>query len=245
MNSNTAASNPVWTIVPPVTLSYTLCLAPRRTAFHDLLIRLFMFLNILTCKTTLGRLAGVISLAAFIPYIRTTLRGETRPNRATWWIWTIVGVLLAASYYSLGARHTIWVPVSFVAGPLVTAILSIQHGEGGWSRLDRLSIAGAGISLLLWILTSSPLSTLLLNLLIDLCGAFPTLQKAYLRPEGEDRAAWSLFFVGNSFNLFAIDNWKWTVLTYPFYMLALSATILLFLLLPRRHHAKDRLSASR
>ncbi len=33
-----------------------------------------------------GWVAGVLSLVAFVPYIVAILRGETRPNRATWWI---------------------------------------------------------------------------------------------------------------------------------------------------------------
>ncbi|MDD5543822.1 MAG: hypothetical protein PHX83_11665 [Acidobacteriia bacterium] len=185
-------------------------------------------------------MAGLIALMAFIPYIFTTLRGQTKPNRATWWIWTVVGALLAASYYAVGARQTIWVPLSYVAGPFVIALLSFKFGEGGWSRLDQFSIAGAGISLLLWILTSRPLFALLLNLLIDFWGALPTLRKAYLRPEGEDRLAWSLFFVGNSLNFFAVDNWKWTVLIYPVYLLALSVTMLLFLFLPRRFPTEEK-----
>ena len=85
----------------------------------------------------LGWVAGVLSLVAFVPYIVAILRGETRPNRATWWIWTTTGAVLLASYYFSGAETTIWVAVSYFVASLVTALLSIRYGEGGSTPLDR------------------------------------------------------------------------------------------------------------
>ena len=76
-----------------------------------------------------GWVAGVLSLVAFVPYIVAILRGETRPNRATWWIWTTTGGVLLASYYFSGADTTIWVAVSYFVASLVTAVLSIRYGR--------------------------------------------------------------------------------------------------------------------
>src|ERR1700730_15252856 len=105
----------------------------------------------------LGQLAGVISLFGFVPYIMEIVRGKTRPNRATWWIWTMVGAMLCASYYASGARHTIWVPISYVVGPLVTALLSVKYGEGGSGRFDRFCLGSTLLSLLAWWLARSAL----------------------------------------------------------------------------------------
>ncbi|MBZ5535045.1 MAG: hypothetical protein LAO31_03740 [Acidobacteriia bacterium] len=181
-----------------------------------------------------GRVAGLFSLAAFVPYILSTLRGRTKPNRATWWIWTVVGSLLAVSYYASGARPTLWVALSYVLGPLITAILSFRYGVGGWTRFDRGCMLGAGVGALLWWAFSSPLIALLINLGIDFLGALPTLFKAYSDPGGEDSLAWSLFLLGNTLNLFAIDQWRFSIVVYPAYMFLLSALILLLLTSRRR-----------
>jgi len=55
----------------------------------------------------LGKIAGALSFLAFVPYVLATLRGKTRPNRATWIIWSAVGVTLLASYAVAGARETL------------------------------------------------------------------------------------------------------------------------------------------
>ena len=187
-----------------------------------------------------GKVAGIVSLAAFIPYIIATLRGKTKPNRATWWIWTVVGFMLGASYYSSGADHTIWVPLSYIIGPFTTAVLSVKYGEGGWTRLDLACLLCAGVSVALWWMFSSPLTALLINLSIDLLGALPTVWKTYHRPEGEDRTAWALFFAGNAVNLFAVEAWSFAIAVYPIYMFLGSGTIAaLVFLRPRGQQNKS------
>lgn len=165
-----------------------------------------------------GKVAGVVSLAAFVPYVIAILRGKTQPNRATWIIWAVVGFMLAASYYTSGANHTIWVPVSYVIGPFVIAILSIKYGVGGWNRLDKYCLIGAGTSVVLWWMFSSPLIALCINLFIDFLGALPTIRKAYQEPKSEDRTAWALSSIGVFTNLFAIEHWTFAIYVYPAYM---------------------------
>ena len=187
-----------------------------------------------------GKVAGIVSLVAFVPYILAILRGETKPNRATWWIWTVVGFMLGASYFSSGANHTIWVPVSYIIGPLATAILSIKYSEGGWTRFDKCCLLGAGVSMVLWWMFSSPLIALIINLFIDFMGALPTIRKAYYEPESEDRTAWTLFFAGNTTNLFAVESWTFAIAVYPIYMFFGSGLITAFIFIRRNHKAKAK-----
>lgn len=176
-----------------------------------------------------GKAAGIISFIAFIPYIVSILRKKTVPNRASWWIWAIVGFMLAGSYYSSGAEHTIWVPVSYAVGPLITAILSIKYGEGGWTVFDRWCVTGAVVSLIPWFLFNSPLIALLINLFIDFLGALPTIRKAYRKPEDEDRLAWILFFTGNTINMLSVGRLDFAIVVYPVYMFLASGLITAFL----------------
>ncbi|MEK9158471.1 MAG: hypothetical protein AAB673_00525, partial [Patescibacteria group bacterium] len=111
-----------------------------------------------------GKVAGILTLASFVPYIISILRKKTIPNRATWFIWTVVGFMCGASYYSAGASHTFWVSASYMIGPLVTFVLSLKYGEGGWTRFDRVCLLVAGISLGLWWVFSSPRIALVINL---------------------------------------------------------------------------------
>lgn len=173
-----------------------------------------------------GELAGVVSLLAYCIYIVSVLKGEAKPNRATWAIWTVVGCILAVSYYFSGATTTIWVPISNSIGPFIIALIALKRGEGGWTRFDRMCLLGAGTGLLLWWIFNSALLALLANLFVDFMGALPTIRKTYRDPLGENTLAWVLFFTANTLNLFALNTWNFSIVIYPLYLFAVSCTIM-------------------
>lgn len=165
-----------------------------------------------------GKMAGIVAFAAYVPYIVSIVRGKTEPNRATWLIWTIVGFMLAISYYYSGAVETMWVPVIYVIGPCSIFVLSFKYGKSEWVLIDTFCLFGVAVSLLLWWLSGSALVALLLNLFIDFLGAVPTVRKVYYEPQTEDRLAWVLSCAGSLINLFAIEDWTFSIAVYPIYM---------------------------
>jgi hypothetical protein len=178
---------------------------------------------------TIGIIAGILALSGYIPYIYSIIAGKTRPNRATWFIWTIIGGLLAFSYLAEGDQNSIWLPIGYFLGPLIVAILSLRYGYAEWTRLDTICIVAAFISIVPWILSDNATITLLINLLIDSTGAIPTLVKTYREPETEDMTAWGIFFAANTIQLFAISMWNLAAL-YPIYLFFLAGTMVLFIL---------------
>ncbi len=187
-----------------------------------------------------GVTAGLLNLAAFFPYILAIFgwrigwnpilqrTAPTRPNRATWFIWAFVGAVILPAYSHSGAEETIWVPGALLAGPIVVALLSIKRGEGGWTPFDQVCLAGATVSALVWAVTGSSVAGLLLALVADGFGVAATVRHAYRKPQEESKLAWSLFFVGDLVNLFAVTDWSWSafgVWILPSYMMAHVAPI--------------------
>ena len=180
--------------------------------------------------TLFGIAAGIVTFFAYAVYLVSVVHGKTRPNRTSWWLWTFVGVMIATSYYTTGARHTIWVPVIYVVGPLVGAILSYKYGEGGTEPLDKFCFFISAISLPIWIISGSPLIALIINIFIDFLAVILTVLKSYARPWGEDWRAWVLFFIGSLMNIFAIGSWSLLSSFHPVYILFTNGLILCILL---------------
>jgi hypothetical protein len=180
-----------------------------------------------------GAIAGALSLLAFVPYVIATLKGRTRPNRATWIIWTAVGVSLLASYAAAGARETVWVAAANLAAFLFVLVLSFKYGVGGWTAFDAACLLGAAFGFALWWWFDSPLPTLFSGLFVDLVGALPTVKKAWEDPESEDLLAWILFAIANAVNLLAIREWGVVMASYPVYMVFI-ALVLAGILVIRR-----------
>lgn len=186
-------------------------------------------------QTLSGVLAGLLSIVASILYIigifRKDEKERIKPNRATWFIWAIVGWIILLSYRASGAEETIWVPVGYALGSTVIFLLSIKYGVGGWSRLDRRCLLAAGLSLVLWVALGATVA-LVAALLIDLAGFVPTLEKSWSSPQTEGRLAWGTGAIANLFNILAVKEWGFAVAIHPAYMFL--AHILIVILLFRK-----------
>jgi hypothetical protein len=180
-----------------------------------------------------GIAAGALSFLAFVPYALATLRGRTRPNRATWIIWTAVGVSLLASYAAAGARETVWVAAANLAAFLFVLALSFKYGVGGWTPFDSGCLIAAAFGGALWWWFDSPLPTLFSGLFVDLVGALPTIKKAWEDPDSEDLLAWVLFAVANAVNLLALRTWSVVLASYPAYMVFITLLLVGILVLRR------------
>ncbi len=182
-----------------------------------------------TTQEFIGIIAGILSIAGYVPYIISILRGKTRPNRASWLIWTIVGGLLAFSFMATGDKKAIWVPLGYFIGPFITALLSIRYGYSIWSTLDTACVLVAALSVIPWFFSHNANVTLLINIAIDMTGAIPTVIKSYHEPETEDFTAWLIFFAANTLELFAITSWNIAAI-YPIYLFFLAGSIVIFTL---------------
>lgn len=172
----------------------------------------------------IGIVAGILGLIGYIPYIMSILKNKTRPNKASWFIWTVVGGLLAFSYMAEGDPNAIWLPLGYFFGPLIVAILSLRYGYAVWSKLDKICIIVAIISIIPWLLSKSAIITLLINVVIDAAGGIPTIVKSYREPETEDFTAWLIFFIANTMQLFAVSVWNLSAI-YPIYLFFLAGII--------------------
>jgi len=179
--------------------------------------------------TDLGKIAGVLAFLGYIPYILSILRRKTVPNPATWWIWGVMGAVALASYYAAGNREAIWVPLSYVIGPIVTAVLSIKFGRNEFSKFDKYCLGAAGLSIILWQVFGSPLVALTISIAIDFLAIAPTLRKTYFKPDTEDPLAWSIFWIANTLNLYVVlvsETPSYASLAYPIDLFLLPTSIM-------------------
>lgn len=182
-------------------------------------------------KSAIGKISGLIIAMASIPYILSIFMNGKRPSRTTWWIWTILAILIGSSYHESGASNTLWVPIVYIGDQLVVALISLtKYGEGGKGKLDSACILGAFIGVLLWWLSGSAVLALASFIVADFFGAVPTIEKSHSRPESEDTFAWAMTVVGNTLNIFAAEKLAPEILAYPVYAAVTSGIILYFLL---------------
>lgn len=190
-------------------------------------------------KEIIGILSGGISLVAYLPYIYSIFQGKTKPSRSSWWIWSLVGLVILLSYYSAGARNTIWVPAVFFVCPLIVAILSIKYGANSkFDWLDIISIVLTTSSLIIWSFFRLAIITLSFNIFLDFIGFLPTFRKSYHEPSSENKFTWILFFLGSILNLIALEKYSFSIGLYPIYMFVMDLIMISLLFIKPAHILK-------
>lgn len=182
---------------------------------------------------TIGKVAGIVSAVGFVPYLIAILRGKAEPNRATWFIWSVMSLVLFFAYGTAGAKDTFWIPIAYLIGSVATWLASLRHGKGELGGFDRGCVVAALVILAIW-LSLGPVFALAAALLNDFLGALPTIKGAFRKPEDEDRIAWGIWFVGNILNLFAVEVWTFEKGAYPIWMVIGSGIIAWLVVVPYR-----------
>ncbi len=156
----------------------------------------------------LAGISAVITIAAYVPYIRLIIAdGTVKPNRASWLVWLVVDGAMAWVLFS----EREWAPfvlfASFTIGTATVLLLSLKNGEGQFSRSDLFYIVLGISGVILWRVSSNENISVVANMFAATMGTIPTLKKGYLDPDSEDQLTWGMFWVGGFFNTLAIENW--------------------------------------
>lgn len=179
-----------------------------------------------------GVLAGILALPALGLYVYSILKYKTRPNRVTWWILALISTVVVLSYYGVGARDTLWLPIAYAASYACIGLLSLKYGDGpvSLSTIDRVALVGGMISIAIYWFAQLPLLALFLIALTEFIALVPTAVKSYFSPGTESHSAWIIGTVASFVNLFAISTWSLEIAAYPIWVFISNALILYFLI---------------
>ena len=182
-----------------------------------------------------GILSGIFSAISYPPYILSIVRGKTKPERASWLIWSVLTAMGFFSQLAVGATHSLWLPGIQGLGVIIVFILSIRYGFGGLLFRDVVTLIAAVITLIIWYLTESPVIAVYLIVLIDGMGAWLTVLKSYQHPESETLITWALSGTGGLCAILAVGSFNAPQLSYPLYISIANFAVVVAILIGRRH----------
>jgi hypothetical protein len=128
-------------------------------------------------------------LAAFggYGYVRDTWRGVTSPNRVTWSLWGLEGVLAFGvelqQHVGLASLMTLMLGL----GPCVVVLASFRNPQSVW-KIDAFDVVCGVISLAglaFWAFVHEPTVALVAFVGADQVAALPTVRKSWFAPRTE------------------------------------------------------------
>jgi len=179
----------------------------------------------------IGYIIVIIQLIGISFYLRDMLRGKTKPNLVTWFIWALAPLIASWLQWKAGARWSI-LPI-FMAGfnPILVIILAFIIKKAYW-KITKLDIACGILALLamvLWLVTKNLSLSVLFSILSDGLAAVPTVIKSWKFPETETYTAFLGGVIANTLGLLIIKNWIFPIYSFGVYCIVLNTLIIAFI----------------
>jgi len=193
-----------------------------------------------------GVASGVLSTFAYIPYIIDTARRRTRPQRAAWLIWSVLGSIAFVSQVYEGATSSLWFAGVQIAGTIIVFSLSIWVGRGNYlAKTDYLILLAALAGLILWYFTETAAYALAITISISLLGGLATAIKSYKDPKSETLITWVVSLIASACALLSVGKMDLIILAYPLYLFTLYFAFVVAILAGHAREKRGRFVDSR
>ena len=189
-----------------------------------------------------GAAAGILSVVDAIPYVRDILRGTTRPHRGTRLIWWTLATTALVSQYADGAGWSMLMLLGQAVTTGLTFALSIRRGVGGLSRFDLTITAIAGLGVIGWFVSSTPVIATACVVFADTLGVGLMLPKTWREPGSETLSTFALASLAGLLGAFAVGALDFSLLLYPLYFFVVNGIIAVIIALRTRMLGPGRLA---
>jgi hypothetical protein len=171
-------------------------------------------------------ISAVIIIAGAPPYVIDIFKGKTRPERATWLIWAVLGTIAFLSQLSLhGGWSLVFVGLDGL-GSILVFLLSLRYGVGGWTWLDQIALVIAAIGVVTSLVAHNPTFALCGVVVADLSGTVLTVRKTFLAPSTETTITWFMVGTAALLGVFSVGKWQMDLLIYPVYLMLANYSVL-------------------
>lgn len=185
-------------------------------------------------KEFLGFIATVISIVSYIPYIRDILAGKTKPHAFSWLVWATLVTIGFFGQIADKAGPGAWVTASTALLCFIVFLFSLTKGERNIVLLDWLSLLGAGVAIIFWLLTKGPLLSVILVSLIDAIGFIPTFRKSYVKPNEETLITYASSVVKYLLSLISLTNFSLITTIFPISLILTNGLFVIMVLVRRK-----------
>lgn len=166
-------------------------------------------------------LSIVTSTLSSYAYIRDTLKGETKPNRISWFIWSSATLLASFILFFEGGGFSA-LPL-FISGftSLLIFLASFLNKNAYWElgKLDYLCLFFALCSLVTWLYFKEGAIATFFAVLVDLIAFVPTYIKSWRSPETENLAPYFSGMFNSTLTLLTITSFTFVNYGFAIYFL--------------------------
>jgi hypothetical protein len=173
----------------------------------------------------------ILNLWGCAVYARDTIKGKTKPNRITWFMWTLAPTIAFVAEINKGVGLISIMTLSIGLGPLIVLLASFSSKKSYWKlrQTDYLCGLLSLLGLALWIIYRDANIAIVFSIAADIFAALPTLAKSYRHPETESVEAYWPTILNAGITLLAIDTWTVANYGFPIYTFIINVVFVAFI----------------
>lgn len=183
-------------------------------------------------------LGAAIGLYGTLSYIIDTVKGKTKPNRVTWFLWALAPLIASYAQFKQGVGWPAF--MTFIVGfsPLLVFIASFVNKKSEWKigKFDIFCGALSVLGLVLWQITQIGNLAIFFGIMADGLAAVPTIVKSYKAPQTENYQAFFYAGINALITMATLKTWDFATAGFPIYIF--SICLILFLLIKFKLGAK-------
>lgn len=180
-------------------------------------------------------LGAAVNVLAGIGYVMATVRGQARPNRVTWGLWSITAWLAFFGQLAEGVGLAVVLTLSVATIPTLIFFGSFIGGAyWKFSKLDIVCLSLSLVALIGWQLTASGLVAIVLSIAVDLLAGIPTIVQAWREPESESHIAYTAGMFNAACTLLTLTEFTIASAAFAIYFFSLCSLISFLLLVTPR-----------
>jgi hypothetical protein len=188
-------------------------------------------------KALLGSFAIIIAVISYIPYFKNIFAGKTRPHAFTWLVWAILnGIAFAGQIHDKGGAGA-WAVGFTAVATFSIFLIALVKGEKDIQRFDWICLSAAILALIPWIITSEPLTSVILITIIDVFGFLPTVRKSISKPHQETTTTYALSVLKYGLVVAALHSYTLVTVLFPLTIAILNGLFVGLLIVRRRYVA--------
>jgi hypothetical protein len=178
--------------------------------------------------------AAALSGVGLTSYVVATLRGTARPNRVTWFLWSLAPLIAFAAELSqgVGLQSLMTFVVGFGPAVVLAASFVSRHGSVRLTRFDLSCGSLSLVALAMWRITGQGDVAIAFSVAADLLAGVPTIRKAYRDPASESWPAFACSGLSAAITLLTITTWTFAAAAFPVYILCGSTLLTVLIRFP-------------
>lgn len=166
-------------------------------------------------KEIIGIVAVILTFVGYIPYIRDTIKGKTKPHIYTWFIWGLVTAIAFGLQISANAGPGAFTTLAAAIVCFIIFGFGIRQGERDITTSDTVFLVLSLVALVLWLFAKQPVLSVILVSTIDMLGFIPTIRKSWHKPHEETLISYQTNTLRFGLAIIALNHYTLVTALYP------------------------------